>query len=107
MRNGQLDKMSLKDLIGLDAKIKSAIDEKRLSERDETRAAMEEMARKSGFTLGELFGSQGEGRQDSAEVSQPERCQPDLDRPWTPTELAGRSGRRQEAVPDRFLVARA
>jgi DNA-binding protein H-NS len=56
MRNGQLDKMSLKELLGLDAKVKAAIQEKRVSERHEMRAIMEEMARASGFSVGELFG---------------------------------------------------
>jgi len=56
MRNGQLEKMSLKELLSLEAKIKAAIDEKRVSERAEMRAKMEEMARASGFSVAELFG---------------------------------------------------
>ena len=56
MRNGQLEKMSLKELIALDAKVKAAIDEKRVSERAEMRAKMEDMARASGFSVAELFG---------------------------------------------------
>jgi DNA-binding protein H-NS len=56
MRNGQLEKMPLKKLLALDAKVEAAIEEKRVSERSEMRAAMEELARKSGFTVAELFG---------------------------------------------------
>ena len=44
MRNGQLEKMSLKELLALEGKIKAAIDEKRVSERAEMRSKMEEMA---------------------------------------------------------------
>jgi DNA-binding protein H-NS len=56
MRNGQLDKMSLKELMSLQGKIEAAIEEKRVSERGEMRAKMEEMARASGFSVAELFG---------------------------------------------------
>ena len=55
MRDSQLEKMSVKELTTLHAKIQGAIDEKRVSERHEMRAAMEELARKSGFTVAELF----------------------------------------------------
>jgi DNA-binding protein H-NS len=48
--------MPLKKLLALDAKVEAAIEEKRVSERSEMRAAMEELARKSGFTVAELFG---------------------------------------------------
>ncbi len=51
MRDSQLDKMSLKDLTSLHAKVQAAIDEKRVSERGEMRAKMEEMARASGFSV--------------------------------------------------------
>lgn len=56
MRNGQLEKMSLKELLALEAKIATAIDEKRVSERAEMRSKMEDMARASGFSVSELFG---------------------------------------------------
>jgi DNA-binding protein H-NS len=56
MRDSQLEKMSVKELTTLHAKIQGAIDEKRVSGRHEMRAAMEELARKSGFTVAELFG---------------------------------------------------
>jgi DNA-binding protein H-NS len=59
MRNGQLDKMSLKELMSLQGKIEAAIEEKRVSERGEMRAKMEEMAKASGFSVAELFGGRG------------------------------------------------
>jgi DNA-binding protein H-NS len=59
MRDSQLEKMSLKELTALHAKIQEAIDEKRVSERHEMRAKMEELARASGFSVAELFGRKG------------------------------------------------
>jgi DNA-binding protein H-NS len=56
MRESQLEKMSLKDLNDLHETVQAAIDEKRVSERHEMRAKMEEMARASGFSVAELFG---------------------------------------------------
>jgi DNA-binding protein H-NS len=56
MRDSQLQKMSLKDLNTLHAKVQTAIEEKRVSERGEMRSKMEEMARASGFSVAELFG---------------------------------------------------
>ena len=47
MRDSQLEKMSLKELVSLDAKIKAAIGEKRVSERHDLKAKMEELARAS------------------------------------------------------------
>jgi DNA-binding protein H-NS len=101
MRNGQLDKMPLKELLSLEVKITSAIAEKRVSERVEMRTALEEMARKSGFTLGELFGRKGKGSKVAPKYRNPK----DADQTWT-----GR-GRRPnwlvEAGGDmrRFLIA--
>jgi len=56
MRESQLARMSLKDLLSLETKIQAAIDEKRVSERHEMKAKLEEMARASGFSAAELFG---------------------------------------------------
>ena len=55
MRDSQLEKMSLKDLSALHAKIRAAIDEKRVSERHVMRAKMEEMAKASGFSVSKLL----------------------------------------------------
>src|ERR1700730_7251935 len=102
MRNGQLDKMSLKELLSLDAKIKAAIQEKRVSERHEMRAKMEEMARASGFSVGELFGGRkGKGSKVAPKYRNPK----DPNQTWT-----GR-GRRPLWMsaaggdPKRFLIA--
>ena len=102
MRNGQLDKMSLKELMSLQGKIEAAIEEKRVSERGEMRAKMEEMARASGFSVAELFGGRkGKGGKVAPKYRNPK----DPSQTWT-----GR-GRRPnwlvEAGGDmkRFLIA--
>ena len=102
MRDSQLEKMSLKDLTALHAKIQATIDEKRVSERHEMRAKMEEMARASGFSVSELFG----GRKSKGSKIAPKYRNPkDPSQTWT-----GR-GRRPnwmvEAGGDmkRFLIA--
>jgi DNA-binding protein H-NS len=56
MRDSQLNKMSLKDLNTLHEKVQAAIDDKRVSGRQDMRSKMEEMARASGFSVAELFG---------------------------------------------------
>jgi DNA-binding protein H-NS len=94
--------MSLKELIALDAKVKSAIDEKRVSERAEMRAKMEDMARASGFSVAELFGGRkGKGSKVAPKYRNPK----DPNQTWT-----GR-GRRPLWMsaaggdPKRFLIA--
>ena len=101
MRNGQLEKMSLKELLALEAKIKAAIDEKRVSERHEMKAKMEEMARASGFSVAELFGGRkGKGGKVAPKYRNPK----DPSQTWT-----GR-GRRPNWMteaggdPKRFLI---
>jgi len=102
MRDSQLEKMSLKDLTALHAKIQAAIDEKRVSERHEMRAKMEEMAKASGFSVSELFG----GRKSKGSKIAPKYRNPkDPSQTWT-----GR-GRRPNWIVEaggdmkRFLIA--
>ena len=59
MRDNQLQKMSLKELTTLQTRISQAIAEKRIEERSEVRAKMEEIARASGFSVADLFGGKG------------------------------------------------
>ena len=102
MRNGQLDKMPLKELTALHAKIQEAIDEKRVSERHEMRAKMEELARASGFSVAELFGRKGKnGSKGVAKYRNPK----DPSQTWT-----GRGRRPNWMVAaggdgKRFLIA--
>jgi len=101
MRNGQLEKMSLKELLSLEAKIKAAIDEKRVSERAEMKAKMEDMARASGFSVAELFGGKrAKGSKGIAKYRNPK----DPSQTWT-----GRGRRPTWMIeaggdPKRFLI---
>ena len=102
MRNGQLEKMSLKELLALEAKIKAAIDEKRVSERHAMKAKMEEMAKASGFSVAELFGGRkGKGGKVAPKYRNPK----DPSQTWT-----GRGRRPNWMVeaggnPERFLIS--
>jgi DNA-binding protein H-NS len=51
-----VDKMSLKELVGLEGKVQSAIAEARARERSVVKKKMAELAETSGFSLSELFG---------------------------------------------------
>jgi DNA-binding protein H-NS len=80
MRDSQLEKMSLKELNALQAKIEAAIAEKRVSERHEIRQKMEELARASGFSASELFGGRkGKGSKVAAKYRNPK----DPSQTWT------------------------
>lgn len=102
MRNGQLEKMSLKELTALEAKIKTAIDGKRVTERAEMRAKMEEMAASSGFSVAELFGGRrGKGG----------KVAPKYRNPKNPSQTWTGRGRRPNWIveaggdPKRFLIS--
>jgi DNA-binding protein H-NS len=80
MRDGQLAKMSLKELTTLQTRVAQAIAEKRIEERSEVRAKMEELARASGFSVAELFGSKGGKR---GKVAPKYRNPKDPSQTWT------------------------
>jgi DNA-binding protein H-NS len=54
-----VDKMSLKELITLEGKIKSAIAEARTKERGELKGKVAELAASLGFSVAEFFGGRG------------------------------------------------
>jgi len=102
MRDNQLQKMSLKELTTLQTRISQAIAEKRIEERSEVRAKMEEIARASGFSAAELFGGRrGKGGKVALKYKNPK----DPSQTWT-----GRGRRPNWMVeaggnPERFLIA--
>ena len=57
MASVNVDKMSLKDLVELEAKVKKAIAAARDRDRVELKRKMSEMAETHGFSVGELFGA--------------------------------------------------
>lgn len=56
-----VDKMSLKDLVELESRVKRAIVVAKERERAETKAKLMEIAEQSGFSVAELFGAGGRG----------------------------------------------
>ncbi len=102
MRESQLERMSLRELNALYAKVQAAIDEKRATERQQMRAKMEEMARASGFSVAELFrGRKGKGGKVAVKYRNPK----DASQTWT-----GRGRRPNWIVAaggdmKRFLIA--
>jgi DNA-binding protein H-NS len=55
MRNINVDKMSLKELVDLEARVKNAIAVAKERERGELKKRIESMAKDSGFSVDELF----------------------------------------------------
>ncbi len=101
MRDSQLQKLSLKELTTLQTRINQAIAEKRIEERSEVRAKMEEIARASGFSVADLFGGQGKRGKVAPKYRNPK----DPSQTWT-----GRGRRPNWMVeaggnPERFLIA--
>src|SRR4051794_1894037 len=57
MASPNVDKMSLKDLVDLEAKVKKALAAARDRERNELKKKMADMAETHGFSVAELFGA--------------------------------------------------
>jgi len=62
-----VNKMSLKDLLALEAKLGAAIDKARERERAEVKSMLEEKAARAGFSVQEVFGMR-KGRSKKASV---------------------------------------
>ena|SRR5690606_11683672 len=80
MASVNLDKMSLKELLDLEAKLEKAISTARERERAEVRQKIEAIVQNAGFSVNELFGgrsspgraSVGKGRQVAAKYVNPD-----------------------------------
>jgi DNA-binding protein H-NS len=72
MATVNVDKMSLKDLIELEAKVQKAISAARDRERAEVKQAMAALAEKRGFSVSELFGGRGRGKGSAAKYANPD-----------------------------------
>ena len=64
-----VDKMSLKELVALEGKIKGAIAEARTKERSELKGKVAALALSHGFSITELFGGRGAGKVKAAGVA--------------------------------------
>ena len=76
MATVNLDKMSLKELIDLEAKLDKAISNARERERAEVKQKIEAIAQNAGFSLSELFGGRapaaGKGRPAAVKYVNPD-----------------------------------
>jgi len=67
-----VDKMSLKELLELEAKVQKAIGAARDRERSEVKSALAALAEKRGFSVSELFGGRGRGKVSAAKFANPD-----------------------------------
>jgi DNA-binding protein H-NS len=72
MASVNVDKMSLKELFDLEAKVQKAIAGARERERAEVKHAMAQLAEKRGFSMSELFGGRGRGKVSAAKYANPD-----------------------------------
>ena len=72
MASVNVDKMSLKELLDLEAKVQKAIAGARERERAEVKHAMAQLAETSGFSMSELFGGRGRGKVSAAKYANPD-----------------------------------
>lgn len=59
MAKFNVEALSLKDLLALEAKLKIAIDKARAEAKSEVKARMAELAQEHGFSVSDLFGVRG------------------------------------------------
>lgn len=72
MATVNVDKMSLKELLDLEAKVQKAIAVARDRERADVKQALAAMAEKRGFSVSELFGGRGRGKGSAAKYVNPD-----------------------------------
>ena len=79
MASVNVDKLSLKELIDLEAKVERAITVAREREHMELKQDLAAFAEKRGFSLRELFGGGGKGKVSAAKYANPD----DRSQTWT------------------------
>ena len=72
-----VEKLSLKELIALEAKLAAAIATARQKERAEIKSKVAELAERHGFSISELFGGPGRGNGRKKSVSIAKYANPD------------------------------
>src|ERR1700745_2702631 len=72
MASVNVDKLSLKELLDLEAKGQKAIAGARERGRAEVKHAMAQLAEKRGFSMSELFGGRGRGKVSAAKYANPD-----------------------------------
>jgi DNA-binding protein H-NS len=86
VKDFQLDKMSVKDLMALEVELQAAIAARRLEERAEVKEKLQALAEKSGYSVDDLF---GKGRRGGSRGSVP----PKYRNPANPSETWTGRGR--------------
>ena len=61
MKDSQLDKMTVKELMALEIDVKAAIESRKIAERADVKQKLQLLAEKSGFSAEELFGKERRG----------------------------------------------
>jgi DNA-binding protein H-NS len=67
-----VDKLSLKELVDLQARVERAIAQAKERERSEIKQKIASIAENAGFSVGELFGSRGRGKAVAAKFVNPD-----------------------------------
>lgn len=84
MKDIQLDKMTVKELMALDAELQAAIVARKQEEKIELREKMQALAEKSGFSVDEVFGKAKRGNGGSRGTVAPKYRNPaDASQTWT------------------------
>ena len=76
-----LDKYSYAELLDLQGQVQAAIAERKASDARDVKQKLEELARKSGFSVSELFGAKRGGKRSSAAIKY--RNPKDASQTWT------------------------
>ncbi len=72
MARVNVDRMSVKDLLALEAKLQKAIANVRERERANVKRELIALAEKRGFTIHELFGGRGKGKSVAPKYANPD-----------------------------------
>ena len=72
MARVNVDRMSVKDLLALEAKLQKAIANVRERERANVKRELIALAEKRGFTIRELFGGRGKGKSVAPKYANPD-----------------------------------
>lgn len=76
MASINVDKLSLKDLLDLENKVKKAINSAQAREKDEFLADVKALAAKRGIAIGDVFGGKGGGKGSKVAVKYRNRDNP-------------------------------
>ncbi len=82
LKDAQLAKMTVKDLLSLRQRVENAIESRKERDREVVKEKMEKLARDSGYNIGELFGGSKPGKK-RAPVAVKYRDPKNTENTWT------------------------